>query len=112
MFDGFEVPMQDQLGMRVRDRGEYVLEQSHARFQIERPTLAPAADRFALDVIQHQIGLTHLGNAGIDESRDVRVGQATEGVAFAPKAFDAAGTEEAGLSSLTATRASYLPSLR
>ena len=106
----FQVPMQDQLGMRVRDRGEYVLEQSHARFQIERPTLAPAADRFTLDVIQHQIGLTHLGNTGIDESCDVRVGQATEGVAFTPKAFDAAGTEEREIEQLDGN-ACFVPSV-
>ena len=65
--------MQDQLAVRVRHGGEHVEEQPHARVGRRAPRVAPAVDRLALDVLEHEVRLAAGVHAGVDQPRDVRM---------------------------------------
>ena len=56
--------------------------------------VAVAVDVLAVDVLEHEIGLAGRRDAGIDEVRDVRVGQAGEDGAFATEALLARAADE------------------
>ena len=56
-----------------------VEEQAQARLDVESRAVAVAVDRLALDVLEHEVGLAGRRHAGVEELRDVRVGEAGRG---------------------------------
>ena len=52
-----DVAMDDQVGVRMRDRREHVEEQPHARRDVEPALVALVVDALALDVLEHQVRL-------------------------------------------------------
>ena len=83
----FEVAVNDQIRVRLRDCGEYFEKQAQARTDIETLGVAVDVDRLALDVLEHEVRLTRVGDAGVDQSRDVRMRKSREEAALATKAF-------------------------
>ena len=75
--------MHDQVRVRVGDGFEHVDEQAQASVGVERVLVAVVIDALAFDVLEHQVGMTARRHAGVDEVRDVRMGEAREDVAFA-----------------------------
>ena len=65
--------MDDQVGVRVGDGIEHVEEQAEPRLDAERALVAVAVDGLAVDVLEHEIGLAGLRDAGVDEVGDVRM---------------------------------------
>ena len=87
--------MQDQVAVRVRHRREHVEEEPHPGVDAELPVAAPAIDGRALDVLENQIGLAAVRDAGIEQPGDVRMREAGEEAAFAPEAFGADAARQA-----------------
>ena len=94
--------MHDEVAVRVRDRGEHVEEQPHARFDVETALLRIAIDALAVDVLEHEVRLTARRDAGIDQLRDVRMPELREHRSFAHEACSAGRPSSAAFSSLTA----------
>jgi hypothetical protein len=86
----------DEVRVSVRHGGEHVEEEPHAGRDVERPLVAPAVDRLALDVFEHQVRLAGLRDAGIDQLGDVRVFQTREDRALAAEAGGPRGAQESG----------------
>ena len=78
--------MDDQVGVGVRDRRLDVQEQADALLDAEPLVVAEAIDVLAVDVLEHQVGLAGARHAGVDQPRDVRVGQPGEDGALAAEA--------------------------
>jgi hypothetical protein len=89
-----QVAVQDQLAVRMRDRADHVLQQAHARAEVEPVAVAPLVDRRALDVLEHQIRLLPLGHAGVDQPSDVRMVEPREQLAFAPETRSPAARQQ------------------
>ena len=85
-FDGLRSRWTTRLRVRVRHGGEHVEEEPQAGRDVEGSVVAPAVDRLALDVLEHQVGLAGLGDAGIDQLGDVGVLQTREDRALAAEA--------------------------
>ena len=108
-----QVAVDDQVGVGVRDRRQDVEEQADARLDAEPLVVAVAIDVLAVDVLEHQVGLTGARHAGVDQPRDVRVREPGED--RSPRGGSAPprrGRRATALSSLTAARPSKRPSLR
>ncbi len=86
---GLDVAMDDQVGMRVRDRTEDLQEQPDAPGHIESMAVAVPIDGLAPDVLHHQIRLTGRRQAGVGEVGDVGMREAREDLDLAPEAFAA-----------------------
>ncbi len=69
----FEIPVNDEVGVRVRHRRQHIEKEPHTRIDREPIRVAISIDRLAINVLEHEIRLTDLGDAGIDEMRDVRM---------------------------------------
>src|SRR5450755_4309379 len=78
----FDISMNNKLAVRMRDCGENVDEQTHARLDIELMPLAIRVNRLAFDVFEDQVGLSRLQNPRIEEARDIRVIEAAEDIAL------------------------------
>src|SRR6185369_2664000 len=78
-----EVPMNHRLLMSVRHRFQNAKKQPDASPDVQLVAIAIAVDVIAVDVLEHQIGLTSGGNPRIQKPRDVRVRQSAENAAFA-----------------------------
>ena len=61
-----------------------------ARLDAERVLVAVAIDRLAVDVLEDEVGLAARRDAGVDQPRDVRVGQPREQAALALESLLAA----------------------
>ena len=99
-FDGFEIAMHDQVGVRVGDRRLHVEEQADARLDAEPLLVAEAVDVPALDVLEHEVRLAGGRDAGVDEARDVRMGEPREDRAFALEALFAGAADQRGVQQL------------
>ncbi len=62
--------------MGVLDGREHVEKETQSGGDAEPPSVAIAVDVLACDVLQHEIRLAGGGDARIEQTRDVRVGQA------------------------------------
>ena len=92
----FQVAVQDQPVVRLRDRAQHVQHQAQARIDGEREAAAVLVDRLAVDVFEHEVGLRAVGHdTGIEQACDVRMRQAREDAAFALEAFGVALAEQA-----------------
>src|SRR5664279_6314206 len=74
--------MNDQVGMRLRHRAKNVQEHPDAIFHIKSVLVAIAVDVIALDVFENEIGLTRLGNTGINQFCNVLVNEKSKYPAF------------------------------
>jgi hypothetical protein len=97
---GFQVAVHDQVGVRVRHRREDVEEQPDARIDPQRVLVAMLVEVPAVNVLQHQIRLAGTRDAGVDETRDVRMSEARENGAFALEAFSTSAPDELGVEQL------------
>ncbi len=86
--------MQHQVGMRMRHGGEHAEHQAHARIGAERMPIAPAIDRLAVDVFEHEVRLAAAGHARIEQSRDVRMLEPRQRRAFTHEATPAVAREQ------------------
>ena len=84
---GFQVAVDHQVGVGVLHRLQHLLQQLHAASHVEPAFVAVGGDRLAFDVLERQVGLAIVGQAGVVQPRDVRVGQAAEDVALALEAL-------------------------
>ena len=73
-----QVAVDDQVGVGVRDRRLDVQEQADAILDAEPLVVAEAIDVLAVDVLEHQVGLTGARDPGVDQPGDVGVGQPGE----------------------------------
>ena len=78
-----QVAVDDQVGVGVRDRRLDVQEEADACLDAEPLVVAVAIDVLAVDVLEHEVGLTGPRDAGVDQPRDVGVRQLGEDRAFA-----------------------------
>jgi len=78
-----DVAMDHQVAVGMRDRAEDVVEQFEALIDVEPMRVAVEIDRQARDEIEHEVRLPPGGHAGIEQARDVRVGQPRQDGALA-----------------------------
>ena len=74
--------MHDELCVRVGDGIQHVRKQAQPRRQRQLARRAVAIDRFALDVLEHQVGLPVIVHARIEQARDVRMREPCEQARF------------------------------
>ena len=65
--------MNNQVGVRVRHRGEHIKKQTDSRLHIELVVVAVLVDVFAFNVLEDEIRLPVSGDAGVEKFGDVRV---------------------------------------
>src|SRR5262249_21753884 len=70
-----DIPMHDQVGMRVTYRGQDIQEELQTAPDIQFVVIAVSIEGGSFNILQHQIRLTRLSDAGIEDARDVRVCQ-------------------------------------
>ena len=78
-----DVAVHDQVAVGMRHRGQDVVEQREAPFDVEAALVAVAGDGLPGDEVEHQVRLPGRRHAGVDEARDVRVRQSRQDGAFA-----------------------------
>jgi hypothetical protein len=83
--------MQHQLRMRELDRTEHLQEQAQAFANRQAFVVAVRRERFAVDVLHREIGLTGGAHAGVVESRDIWMRQRRQDVALALEALGELG---------------------
>ena len=81
-----DVAMHHQVAVRMRHRGEHVVEQREAPVDVQPMQVAIAVDGFARDEVEHEVGLSARRHARVEQARDVRVGQPGQDGAFALEA--------------------------
>ena len=74
-----DVAMDDQTGVGVGDGIEHVEEQAQPPLDGDRGALAVPIDRLPVDVLEHEVGLAGLRDAGVDEMGDVRMAKPRRG---------------------------------
>jgi hypothetical protein len=82
-----DVAVDDQVGVRVRDRREHVEKEPQPVVDPQRALVAILVDGDAVDVLEDQVGLSRGGHARVDQVRDVRVRDAREDVPLAAEAL-------------------------
>ena len=82
-----QIPMHDQIPVRIGDRRTDIEEEADDGPGIERSFAAPGVDTFALDQRHRQPGSAIIEHAGIEQSDDIRVIEAGQDRLFAQKAF-------------------------
>jgi hypothetical protein len=98
---GLEVAVQDQPRVRVRDRISRIDHQLQALRDRQDTLLDIPVDMFAVNEFQDQVGLmTVWADAGIQESRDVRLIEPSQDAALALESGLAALTQKPGLQEL------------
>ena len=78
--------MNDQVLVRVLDRGADVDEQLEPLAEVEPVFIAVLIERLAFDVLHYEIRLAIIRLASVDQSRDVRVIEARENLPLGAKA--------------------------
>ena len=104
--------MDDEVRVRVRDRGHHVEKQLDAGVQIEAVVVAVLIDVHALHVLEDQIRLTAGRHAGVDQTRDRRMREPRDDRAFTPEALFALASEQPRVQELHRRVPSKRPSLR
>ena len=67
---------------------------------VEPPIVAIPVDVLSVDVLEHEVGLSPLGHAGIEEARDVGMHEPGEDRALPPEALPAGAADEARVEKL------------
>ena len=96
----FDVAVNDQIAVGMRDGAQNVLEQAYSRPDIQSHALAVGVDGFAFHVLEHQVGLRAFGDPRVQQPRDVRMVEPGEGAAFEPKALFARLADPHGVNEL------------
>src|SRR5690606_20208878 len=84
---GLEVAMDDEIPMGRFDRCADLQEQLHSIASRELTAVAPVRDGTAIHVLHHQVGLALLGDAAVDQRRDVGMTQARKNLPLCAKAL-------------------------
>src|SRR5206468_5093357 len=95
-----DIAMHDQVGVRVRDRGENIEKQTQTRVYVKPPAVAIVVDAFALDEVQDEVRLPSRRDARVDQSGDVRVREPREEVPFAAETLLAGPPDQRGVQEL------------
>ena len=82
-----DVAVHDEVGVRVRDRREYLEEQAQACVDAEAPLVAVAIDVRALHVLEDEIGGANRRHPGVEQPRDARMGEPGEDACFSREAL-------------------------
>ena len=82
-----QVPVYDEVGMRVGDRGQHVEEQTKAVRDREPRGVAVAIDVLTAHVLQHQVGRSEWRDAGVVQARDMRMRQSSQDASLAGEAL-------------------------
>ena len=80
--------MQYQVRVRILHRRQHLLEELDALADRELLSIAIERDRLASDILEREIRLAVVGEAGVVEPGDVRVGERRQDLALAGEAFD------------------------
>ena len=80
---GLEIPVHDQVRVRVGDGQQHVEKQPDTRLDTKPVLVAVAVDVVALNVLEDEVRLSCARYPGLDQFGDIRMGQAPENVAFA-----------------------------
>ena len=78
----FDVAVHDEVCVRVRHRGEELQEKGKPGLRREALFVAEMIQPGAVDVLQHQVGMSRVGNAGVDEAPDIGMGEAAQRAAL------------------------------
>ena len=84
---GFEITVDDEVGVRIGNGAADLIEQTDAGIDVEATGIAIAIDAFPADVLEHQIASTIRQDADIQQARNVGVGEARQDLTFTPEAF-------------------------
>ena len=95
-----DIPMHDQVRMRMRDRGEHIEKQSQTPLHVKPPAVTIVVDPFTLDEVQDQVRLARRRDACVDQSRDVRMREPGQDIAFAAEALLAGLPDQRGVQEL------------
>ena len=71
----FQVAVHDQVGERELHWRAHLDEELQARFGAELAVVAPVVDALAVHVFEHKVAGAVAGRAGVEQMRDVRVGE-------------------------------------
>ena len=89
-----QVPVHDQARVRVGHGVEHVEKEADARRDVEPLAVAVPVDRFALDVLEDEVGLATRRDPGVDQVGDVRMGEPREDRPLASETRFAGPSEE------------------
>ena len=82
----FEVAVDDQMGVGMLDRQQYLTEQSQAVAQSQHAGITVLGDRQAAHILERQPGDTVVADPGVEQGRNVGMPQPGQDVALALKA--------------------------
>src|SRR5205814_2698571 len=88
-----DVAVDDQIGMRVADRGEHVDKKAQPFIDAQSVRIAIAVDPLSFDVLEDEVRLPGGRYAGVDQPSDVRLREAREDAAFTQKTFLACASD-------------------
>jgi hypothetical protein len=83
-----DVAMDDQILVRVSDRGADTLEQLQALGDRQVPSIAVLVDRLALDELHDEVGQAVVGRPSVEQARDVGVIESGQDLALAAESLD------------------------
>ncbi len=95
-----EIPVHDEVGVRVRDGRQDVEEQADAGLDAKRPIVAVLVDVPAGDVLEHQVRLSGARDAGVDQPGNVGMREAGKDGPFPLEAFSAGASDQLGVEQL------------
>ncbi len=105
----FEIPMDHQVRVCMRDRVAHLQEETEARRDIQISLVAPAIDRLTLHVLEHQIQRAERRGARVQKPRDVRMRKLSQNPAFANEALPRRGLCDVGVQQLERDEALEAP---
>ena len=94
MFEGLRFSMDDQTGVRVRDRVCDLEEQVESLCCRQPALIGKLVDSGSLDMLEHEIRLASRCHAGVQQSSNVRVSQSREQRALTLEALVALGSDK------------------
>src|SRR5262249_4308596 len=97
---GLNIPMHDQVGVRVRHCIEHILEKPDPRLNMQLAHVAVAINRLALNVLQNEIGLARSRYSSVQKIRNVGMREPPEYGAFPLKAFLASVANQSDIQEL------------
>ena len=89
-----EVAVNNQVGMRVRDRLQHIEEETETGVDVQPVLVAIVVDALALHVLEHQVRVARLRYTRIDKVGNVRMREPREDVALAPEALFAGAAHQ------------------
>ncbi len=88
---GLEVPVHDQVAMRVAHRIEDLQEQPDALAQSKAARIAPTINGLACDELHHEVRFAIRADAAIQQGGDIRMLQASQDLPFAQETLARGG---------------------